>query len=203
MYKQGDELKLCARPEWGVGLVKRVETVTHDDKRDQRVWVKFSNVGMKTLLASAAEVELLNSPTEDDDDEHTFAAREHAHESGWLGAISKTKPEEAMISLAPGMTDPFCSVRIRLERTLAMYRFAPTGGSLIDWSVAQSGLEDPLSRFNRHELEAFFKRWACDRDRHLKELMTEARRNGERVDDLLQTASQHARKALTEPHVQR
>lgn len=192
MYKQGDELKLCKRPEWGIGTVTRVEHVTRDGAQDQRVWVKFPNVGMKTILAGAADVEILNGKEE----EHTFAARENAHEDGWLGEIAKKKPEEAMISLPPDVLDPFTSTRCRLERLLGLYRFNSNGASLIDWAIAQSGLDDPLSRFNRHELEEFFERWAWSRDEHVRTLVAEARRNGEKIEDLLEKATPGAQHAV-------
>lgn len=195
MYQQGDELKLCSRPEWGIGTVSRVETVTRDGDRDQRVWVRFPSVGMKTILASAAKVEVLNR--QEVENEHTFAAREHAHESGWLGEIAKRKPEEAMTSLPPEAVDPFRSVRGRLDYALQLYRFTPQGASLIDWAVAQSGLDDPLSRFNRHELEEFFGRWAWARDEHVRALVGEARRNSEKIDDLLQSAGPAIQTVLT------
>ena len=196
MYQQGDELKLCSKPEWGIGTVTRIEHVTRDGERDQRVWVRFPNVGMKTLLAGAAEVEILNR-AQVDSKEHTFAAREHAHESGWLGEIAKTQPEEAMTQLPPAVVDPFTSVRSRLESAIRLYRFKPHGASLVDWAVAQSGLDDPLSRFNRHELEEFFGRWAWARDEHVRTLVGEARRNGEKIDDLLQAADKSVQTVLS------
>lgn len=193
MYKQGDELKLCSRPEWGVGHVTRVEHVTREGQRDQRVWIRFPNVGVKTILAGAAQIEQLNG---DGGEAHTFAAREHAHETGWLGEISKKQPEQAMTSLPPETTDPFSSLRSRFRITAALYRFRPEGASLIDWAIAQSGLDDPLSRFNRHQLEEFFSRWAWERDEHARQLFLEAKRNGEAVDDLIKQADGRLHKAL-------
>jgi hypothetical protein len=195
MYKQGDELKLCTRPEWGIGRITKVEQVTRDGERDQRIWVKFPNVGVKTILAGAAELEHLNQSNEE---EHTFLARENAHETGWLGEIAKAQPEEAMIALPPETTDPFASVRTRFKTLAKLYRFTPDGGSLIDWAIAQTGMDDPLSRFNRHELEEFFERWACDRDDQARQLFIEARRNGESLDDLVALGTKQLSRALKE-----
>lgn len=200
MYRQGDELRLNARPEWGIGAVQKVEFVTRDGKKDQRVWLRFPGVGMKTILAGAADVEIVNRQHETDEVEHTFAAREMAHESGWLGEIAKRQPEEAMTTLPPETVDPFSSIRSRLQRLFELYRFNSNGGSLIDWAVAQTGLDDPLSRFNRHELEEFFKQWARVRDEQLRTLMNEARRNREPVEDLMKSAHRDARFALEECH---
>jgi hypothetical protein len=195
MYRQGDELKLCSRPEWGTGKVTKVEHLTRDGERDQRLWVKFPNVGMKTILAGAAQIERVGEPRSDEDD-HSFAAREMSHQGGWLGEIMKDRPEEAMTSLPQECSDPFTSVRKRLERTLTLFRFEASSSSLIDWAIAQTGLDDPLSRFNRHELEAFFEQWRRARDAQARELTDEARRNRENVNDLIQKAPPGAKAAL-------
>jgi len=183
MYRQGEKIKLSQRPEWGVGQVTKVEHVTREGERDQRVWVKFPNVGMKTILAGAADIERLSQPDGDDD---TLVAREEAHETGWLGEIAKSRPEEAMTTLPPEATDPFRSVRSRFEFVAGLYRFNLDAASLIDWAIAQTGMDDPLSRFNRHELEEFFRRWAWERDELARKLASEAHRNGESVDDIVQ-----------------
>ncbi len=172
--------------------------VTLRGQRDQRIWIRFPNAGMKTVLGSMAELESASeSPSAVDSvGAETLVAREARHESGWLGEIAKRKPEEAMTSLPANANDPFVSLGRRLEFVLSLYRFEPVGGKLIDWAVAQSGLDDPLSRFNRHELEAFFERWAFDRDGTLARLVTEARRTSLNVDPYLQAAPAAAQRAL-------
>lgn len=197
MYKQGDELKLCSRPEWGIGRVTKVEHVTREGARDQRIWVRFPNVGMKTILAGAAEIERMNH-TDEDDEDHTLVARENAHEGGWLGEITKKRPEEAMIALPPETADPFTPLRTRFKLLADLYRFQPEGASLIDWAIAQSGLDDPLSRFNRHELEEFFRRWAFDRDQLARQMFFEARHEGADLDDIVNAANGHLAKSLRE-----
>ncbi len=126
----------------------------------------------------------------------TFIAREARHEGGWLGGIAKRKPEEAMTSLPSNASDPFLSIERRLEYLLSLYRFEPAGGKLIDWAVAQSGLDDPLSRFNRHELEAFFTRWSFERDATLSRLAQEARRSGTPIESAVAKAPLAAQRAL-------
>ncbi len=195
MYRQGDELKLCSRPEWGTGKVTKVEHLTREGERDQRLWVKFPNVGMKTILAGVAEIERVGDPRPEEDD-HSFAAREMSHQSGWLGEIMKDRPEEAMTSLPPECSDPFTSIRKRLERTIALFRFDGSSSSLIDWAIAQTGLDDPLSRFNRHELEAFFEQWRRARDARARDLVDEARRSRDNVSDLLKSAPAAAKSVL-------
>ena len=161
MYKQDDELKLCSRPEWGIGRVTKVEHVTREGTRDQRVWIRFPNVGMKTILAGAAEIEKMNV-SEGDDEDHTLVARENAHEGGWLGEITKKRPEEAMISLPPEITDPFTPLRARFKLLADLYRFQPEGASLIDWSIAQSAASHgstPTKAQRSHSASSVSTRW--------------------------------------------
>jgi hypothetical protein len=69
------QVKHRQRPEWGSGSVTRVEPLTRAGTRDQRLWIKFANAGLKTLLASAADLEVVEGTGAA---EHTFAAREIA-----------------------------------------------------------------------------------------------------------------------------
>ncbi len=165
----GERVRHPRRPEWGLGTVQRIENTTVGAKLDQRLWIRFDNAGLKTILASVAELE--RSGAIGDDREHTLLGRELSGETGWLAEISKRKPEEAMTALPPQASDPFIPAARRLDFVLGLYRFDATGGKLIDWAVAQSGLGDPMSRFNRHELEQFFSAWAIERDAHLGKLL--------------------------------
>src|SRR5262245_23889564 len=93
LLKQGDKVRHPKRPEWGVGEVTRIEHVTREGKPDQRVWVRFPSVGLKTLLVSVAAPEAVGAAGDD------IASRVHAqttlvdieaqHEGGWLGEIAK------------------------------------------------------------------------------------------------------------------
>lgn len=192
VLKQGDKVRHPKRPEWGVGEVTRIEMITRDGQPDQRAWVRFPSVGLKTLLVSVAAPEPVDVNAAD------LAARLHAQttlvdvearrEGGWLGEIAKKRPEEIMCSLPPRATDPFLSVAKRLENTLSLYRFGPSGTGLIEWAVAQSGLDDPLSRFSRHELEQFHQRWRFELDAHAGRLLQELRRERQPIEPLLARA---------------
>jgi hypothetical protein len=192
MFTQGMQVKHRQRPEWGSGSVTRVESLTRAGTRDQRLWIKFSNAGLKTLLASGADLEVVEGTGAA---EHTFAAREIASEGGWLGQIAQRKPEQAMSELPPGATDPFVLPERRLRNLLSLYRF-DGNTKLIDWAVAQSGLDDPLSRFTRIELEAFYKNWAIERDQALSRLVIDCRRRREPIDAILADAPRAALSVL-------
>lgn len=196
-HKKGDQVRHAERPEWGIGEVTKVEILTRDGRPDRRVWIKFPSVGTKTLLASAANLEVITDDLPQQSDHNdTFADRQADHETGWLGEIAKNQPEDAMVSMPPGATDPFVPIRNRLQFIIKLYRFEATGGKLIDWAVAQTGMDDPLARFNRHELEQFFERWMWERDRLLVRTLDEARKNGESVDDLVTKAPNSVRRGI-------
>ncbi|MBX3355206.1 MAG: DUF3553 domain-containing protein [Phycisphaeraceae bacterium] len=189
--KQGDQIRHPKRPEWGIGVVTRIELISREGQSDQRIWVRFPSVGVKTLLASVAAPELVGDAADAAGQFHvqpTLVDLEALREGGWLGEIAKNKPEDAMRSLPPRATDPFLSTGRRLENTLSLYRFSGQGRSLIEWAIAQSGLDDPLSRFSRHELEEFHKRWRFDLDAHLGRLLGEMRREPQTVQAALSRA---------------
>jgi hypothetical protein len=196
-HKQGDRVTHPGRPEWGIGEVMKVELITRDGRPDRRVWIKFPNEGTKTVLASVAGLETIDKPIAQEAAERgTLLDREASQESGWLGAIAKSRPEEAMIAVPDRATDPFMAAGVRLKFIYGLYRFNKSGGSIIEWAIAQTGLDDPLARFNRHELEQFFDRWCWERDRVLARTIDEARKAGEPIDALLRDAPPAARRGL-------
>ena len=175
----GDRLRHRDKPEWGVGSVTRVEACVVNGTPDWRIVIRFPNAGLKTLVASAAPVDRVQG------DESTGAPSakamadvERHGDDEVLGPMAMKRLREAMATLPEGVVDPFKTIEQRVERTLELYRFDASGRSLMDWAVAQTSLDDPLSTFNRHELEEFFERWAMERDRHLVRLLKESYGNG-------------------------
>lgn len=179
-YQFGDQVRHPKKPEWGTGSIVKIENLTTNGRGDQRLTVRFPNSGLKVLLASVCDLQVVDPTgkvTGSLLDDHTLRAHESENEAGWLGAMAKRKPEDVMTSLPPQASDPFSSFRKRLEFTVGLYRFDTSPTRLIEWAVAQSGLNDPLSRFSRPELEQFFKRYAHERDLQLLRLCQEANRS--------------------------
>lgn len=192
-FKIGEKVRHAKRPEWGVGTISKIEVITRDGRPDRRIWIKFPTAGEKTVLASMAELEHVESaplaatPT---------LADEHARaDTGWLGSISKRRPEDLMVALPDAATDPFIPLRRRLQNALGLYRF-DGGAKLIEWAIAQSGLDDPMSRFSRHELESFFQRWRFALDALLGKLIQEARREPGSLEDASRAAPPAGRAAI-------
>ena len=197
-YKKGDRVRHPSRPEWGIGVVSKIEVVTRGSSTDLRVWVRFPSIGEKTLLASAAALEIL--------EDQSFSSSVHSRPSvmdfdvaqggGWLGSISKQTANDLMTTLPGEATDPFAHPKRRLEVTIKLYRFDGTPARLVEWSIAQSGLDDPMARFNRQELEQLYKKWMFNLDAHLLKLLGELRREKAVVDQALLNAPPLAVKAV-------
>jgi len=198
-FKMGDKVRSIKRPEWGEGSIIKLEAINFQGKADHQMYVRFATAGVKTLLASAADLIAANGASDDVmatiHRASTLSEVESKQEAGWLGSIERRRPEEVMTSLPPAATDPFLSLRKRLENTVALYRFDVPSGRLIEWAIAQSGVDDPMSRFNRNQLEGFFQRWKFELDAHFGRLLGEARRDAATLKVVLDLAPQGAKRA--------
>lgn len=168
-YKFGDRVVHTGKPEWGSGVVSAAVAQVQDGKACQRLTIRFERAGVKTLSTAFATLR-----PADEAPEITRALAET--ENDMLGPSGEKRVEEIMTGLPEPATDPFASFASRFRATLGLFRFSDDPGSLIDWAAAQSGLKDPLSRFNRHELEQFFQRFRMNRDNHLAKLASDIRR---------------------------
>lgn len=168
-FSFGDRVIHAEKPEWGVGQVTAAQAMVQDGQRHQRLTIRFERGGLKTISTVFADIRPAeNAPKIDK------AAAEIG--SGWLADALDQSPEDVMTRLPEEVSDPFRSLKARITETLKLYRFTDQGASLVDWAAVQSGLTDPLSRFNRHELERLFSRFASERDAHLGRLFSDARR---------------------------
>jgi hypothetical protein len=166
-WKLGDRLVHAGRPEWGIGEVRSAEVLSHNGSKCQRLTVRFDRAGVKTLSTAFADLRSADQmghlvPPPDGHDNGTAPAWPQPNEGAELAARMLQLPDDA--------TDPFRSRKSRFETSLNLYRFTPTGASLLDWAAGQSGLKDPLSHFSRHELERLFDRFRVNLDAHLKKL---------------------------------
>ena len=177
-FEFGDQVRHPERPEWGVGTVSKVEVTPVGGTPTQRITVRFPNAGIKVLNDTAARLERVV-------EESTAVAAGHSTESidaidrmredDLLAPVASRKLTELMTAIPEPCRDPFRSLEDRIRSTLGLYRFDDGGKGLIDWAVMQTGLDDPLARFNRHELEEHFRRWSHEREQHLRKLLHEAR----------------------------
>ncbi|MEM9789412.1 MAG: DUF3553 domain-containing protein [Planctomycetota bacterium] len=96
---------------------------------------------------------------------------------GWLNEL-ETGDQHELWALPEALFDPFLSIPERIKLTLETYKFSTEPRSLIDWAIHQTGLSDPLTRYTRQEMEQAFPRFARSRDKHLKDLVRQLKREG-------------------------
>jgi hypothetical protein len=179
LYSSGDRVRHSGRPEWGVGTVVKTEQLPANGQLSQRLSIRFPNAGTKTLISGHAELQRVTDTADPFESEAPSVKDwDKMNGSDWLAPVAKRKVEEAMLSLPSEIRDPFNSMQKRLTMMLNLYRFDRSGKGLMDWAVAQTGLDDPLSRFSRQDLEQKFERWACERDSYLSKLLQEIRNGG-------------------------
>ena len=174
----GDQVRHPDRPEWGVGSVAKVDVTPVEGKPTQRVTVRFPNAGIKVLNAAAAGLERVEAEVVEDQfsvSPDSIDAIDRMRDDELLAPVASRKLTEIMLAIPEPCRDPFSSLEDRIRATLELYRFDDGGKGLIGWAVMQTGLNDPLSRFNRHELEEHFRRWSHEREQHLRKLLSEAR----------------------------
>lgn len=189
-WAKGDQVVHATKPEWGIGEVLGAEAATQNGSPCQRLTVRFDRAGLKTLSTAFAELRPAS-------DAPRLATQEEKSADPLAAALNATPVEEVMVRLPERATDPFLSMRDRLNATLDLYRFTEGGSSLLDWACMQTSLKDPLSRFNRHELEQWFARFKMEVDQHLRKLVRDARKQEPGlVEDVAAGAGPAARQAL-------
>lgn len=190
-FSIGDLVTHPGCPEWGTGKVKGIETIIHQGRSAQRLKVDFAQVGLKVINTGVAPIvkksakeaaapppamkiapSLAAAPTP------TKVVAEALPTRGWLDAMEAEKGGGRNLwDLPVELTDVMVSTETRLERTCEAYRFTPEPGPLYQWAVAQTGLDDPLSRYTRVEIEKAFFQYSRLRDDHLFDLARQLRRD--------------------------
>jgi len=210
LFEIGQRVRHRARPEWGEGVVHTAQAVTTNGRTAQRLTVAFAHHGRVTLNTAHADLELASTtPNSNQTDEpkntmHSTsrtsdrsADQPRSNGGGWLGrlesATGRGSDNGSLTALPEAATDPFASLSARLKATAELFRFSTEPRSLIDWAVAQTGLDDPLSHYNRHELEEQFRVFDQARQAHLRELLSTARRTSDaNADQAIQSLKTHS-----------
>ncbi len=200
----GDRVRHRANPEWGIGVVTAVKPTTVRGAPCFTLQVRFPNAGIKSLNSSVAPLDRVEETAGVTGEGEAAAVLEEAAATegdDLLGPMAQRRVDALMADLPETCQDPFRSLAARVKATLELYRFDATGGRLINWAVAQTGLNDPMTRFNRQELETHFRKWAQARDQHLARLVRDAHHAGEPVDRELAAGPQAARTALSRTRI--
>ncbi|MFK7759683.1 MAG: DUF3553 domain-containing protein [Phycisphaerales bacterium] len=173
-FQMGDRVVHSSKPEWGIGIVSTSSMGDHEGVPCQRLVIRFDRAGLKTVSTAFASIELAGSRVGVVPEKEGMDVLVETLSNPILNADPR-EIQQIMTSIPEPARDPFASPAQRLKSTLSLYRFKNTGGSLIDWSVMQSGLSDPLSKFTRHELEDFFGFFEKNLWKHLGKMVREAR----------------------------
>lgn len=173
-FAQGDRVVHARRPQWGSGVVKKADNITHDGEPAQRLTIEFANHGRVVLNTALAQL----NPKEAEQ----AMTMNITKEKGWLDELehAQGKKTHELWELPDDVSNPFASEKARLLATLDTYRWSTEARSLIDWAVTQTGLDDPMTRYTRQELEQNFQRFSHRRDQHLKELVQNIKRLGQK-----------------------
>ena len=181
-YQQGDVVTHPRRPEWGQGVVKAAQAIVHQGNAAQRLSIEFANHGRVVINTAVA-------PLAPKGKKQTMSSS-IAASKGWLDQLERSnKNSHELWELPEALTDVFSSDLQRLSATLDSYKYTTEPRPLIDWAVVQTGMNDPLTKYTRHDLEQAFARFARNRDQHLKELVRQLKRNGKH-QTLVQARSQ-------------
>ncbi len=166
----GDRVVHAGRPEWGVGVVTAAHAEQHEGRHCQKLVIRFDHAGIKTISTAHADLR-------PESELPMLGAADQNPERDPFKAPPGLSSKEIMLRLPEAATDPFSTAKARLAASVAMYRFGDHPSALLDWAVAQSGLKDPMTRFSRHELEEFFRRWVQVRDEHFREMIFQLKRS--------------------------
>lgn len=198
-FNFGDRVVHALKPEWGTGVVSSAQSVTENGAPCQRLTIRFDRAGLKTLSTAFADLR----PAEEHPSTDAAGAAASAGQTDvtWLEQLEAGDLTERMQRLPEATRDPFTSLAARLKATLSLWRFSEQGASLLDWAAMQTGMKDPLARFNRHELEQYFKRFATERDGQLKRLLLDAKKQpSPEVEKVKSEAPPSAREAMRRMH---
>ena len=173
------------RPEWGAGTVKSALPITHEGQTAQRLTVDFANRGRVVINTAIAT---LTPPGSTQTMTQTAATSK-----GWLDQLESQNngKQNELWDLPDALSDPFTTDAQQLDATLETYRYSTQPRALMDWAVAQTGLDDPLTKYTRPELEQAFPRYARDRDHHLLALVRKLKKQNDHA--VLMLAKQNAR----------
>lgn len=198
-FAKGETVIHTGRPEWGPGDVLSAEGIMHEGKACQRLSIRFSRAGLKTISTAFAQLRaveqdaaatshLLHDIHELVDEERKDEIRE---------AMSRQAAEGLLQALPENVTDPFLPLLKRVEAALALYGDWDRPGGLLDWATRQTGLRDALAIFSRHDLESQHERFRIALDAQFRKILRDARKqDAHATEALLTRAGSAARSAV-------
>jgi len=173
--------------------VDQARQITHQGQQAQRLVVTFAHRGRVAINTAVAPLQARKNKANTMSNAATTTGR------GWLDTLADKQSEHELHRLPEPMVDPFSSVTERLKATLDNFRFNAQPRPLIDWAIAQTGLDDPLTLYTRQELEQEFQRFAYTREKNLLEVVRiiKSQNTRQMLDEALErTTNPEAKAAL-------
>lgn len=201
-FAKGDSVIHTGKPEWGPGDVMSAEGQLHEGKPCQRLTIRFSRAGLKTISTAFADLRPASEAplamlarrvaAAPEEPERNGKSREDTDNLRGNGESEPTMQDvldraaslEALQKLPENINDPFVPVMKRVQATLDLYKLWDKPAGVLDWATIQTGLRDPMSMMSRHELEAQMDRFRISLDGHLKKILKDARREDAKAVDV-------------------
>ena len=196
-FKVGDKVAHPKKPEWGTGVVVDAQPASHNGVEAQRLRVDFANKRNTTIntaiapLVSGDQLNANHTPMPKGlGQDMSMSTNTSKPGSGWLDELEGSNGgKRELWDIPDACDDPFSSDEEQLDATLDTFKYSTDPGPLFKWAVVQTGLDDPLTKYTRVELEQAFPRYTRDRDNRLFELVRLMKRNGQ-IDLLRRKAQQ-------------
>lgn len=151
---RGTKVQVLGRPDWGTGVVERVQSTSSNGQPQHRVTVMFPVVGQKTLVSPPARLALpVDGPT---------------REQGWLDQIAGRTLDDRLRKLPADVEKMIGTTREKLSAVVLLYQFDDSPKSLQRWAQRITGAPDPLSLWSRDELQLSFGAFCSERDAYLR-----------------------------------
>lgn len=165
-------------------MVKQAQAIRYQGRSAYRLTVDFKNKGRVTLNTAIAQLERHEAgtlPLAGSGQHHGERTGMTANSTtgGWLSQLENSSGSGSaneLWDLPDNLKDPFLSDQQRLKNTFDTYYYSTDAGRLLEWAQMQTGLDDPMTRYTRQELEQAFPRFARDRDNHLFDLIRTLKR---------------------------
>ncbi len=197
----GDRVTHPKFPEWGSGAVIKVENTHANGEPVKRVTARFTHAGLKTFVGTSFPLIVMEKdhamPGDTIGKRPAIAEVEDLERSGLNQAVEQ-KLEEIMFAIPMACRDPFNTLEHRMRRTLDLYKYDTSGKGLMHWAMAQTGMDDPLTRFNRTELEMYFKQYSFLLKKHLSKLLREFQDDKATLKQIVDEAPSGARRVVSE-----
>lgn len=196
-FKVGDKVAHPKKPEWGTGTVIDAQPASHNGIQAQRLRVDFANkrnttvnTAIAPLVSGEAINQNFNHTPKGLGQDMSMSTNTSKPGAGWLDELEGSSGgKRELWSIPDACDDAFSSDEQQLDACLDTFKYSTDPGPLFQWAVGQTGLDDPLTKYTRVELEQAFPRYTRDRDNRLFELVRQMKRNG--MIDLLRKKAQN------------